>query len=132
MVGLFPHIQERAQLELESVIGTERLPCVRDRKRLPYIEGLLKELYRWKPIGPLCKSITIASESAQWFTMHCNAGMPHSVMQEEEYMGYKIPKGATVVANTWYATFANSLFSHTSADRYQGNPTRPPIISKSP
>jgi len=27
-------------------------------------------------------------------------GMPHAVMEEDFYKGYRIPKGATVLANT--------------------------------
>lgn len=28
-------------------------------------------------------------------------GVPHSVLQDDMYMGYRIPKGASVVANAW-------------------------------
>lgn len=28
-------------------------------------------------------------------------GVPHAVIRDDEYMGYKIPKGSTVVYNVW-------------------------------
>ena len=30
-------------------------------------------------------------------------GLPHKVKEEDYYRGYRIPTGATVLANTWYA-----------------------------
>jgi cytochrome P450 len=50
---LFPQVQRRAQVELDAVIGRDRLPTFDDRPRLPYIEALCKELMRWKMVTPL-------------------------------------------------------------------------------
>ena len=50
---LFPHVQRRAQAELDLVIGRDRLPTFDDRPRLPYIEALCKELLRWQMVTPL-------------------------------------------------------------------------------
>jgi hypothetical protein len=36
-----PHIQKRAQEELDTVIGHGRLPTMDDRSRLPYMNALL-------------------------------------------------------------------------------------------
>lgn len=41
---LYPDVQRRAQTELDSVVGTDRLPCLEDREKLPYINALVKEL----------------------------------------------------------------------------------------
>ena len=53
---LFPDIQKRAQAEVDSVLGTGRLPTLRDRENLPYIDAVVKELLRWRPIFPLGQS----------------------------------------------------------------------------
>lgn len=29
-------------------------------------------------------------------------GVPHSVIRDDEYMGYKIPKDAEIIMNVWY------------------------------
>ena len=44
-----PSVAAKAQREIDSVIGSdpERVPTLEDRKNLPYLECVLKELYRW-------------------------------------------------------------------------------------
>ncbi|TFK46384.1 cytochrome P450, partial [Heliocybe sulcata] len=87
-MALYPDIQTRAHEEVISVIGRgpgedciSRLPSPRDRARLPYVEALIKEVLRWGNTAPV--------------------GLPHSLVQDNEYMGYYIPKGTTVIANIW-------------------------------
>ena len=55
-MGLFPAVQQRAQAELDRVLGGARLPALADRPALPYISALILELYRWAPIAPLSTS----------------------------------------------------------------------------
>jgi len=50
---LYPDIQKKAQDELDSVTGRERLPTFEDRPRLPFIDAVCKETLRWSPITPL-------------------------------------------------------------------------------
>lgn len=50
---LYPDVQRKAQMELDSVVGTDRLPCLEDRDKLPYINALVKELLRWNTVGIL-------------------------------------------------------------------------------
>lgn len=76
----FPEIQEKAQAEIDVVIGTERLPNLQDQDQLPYIEALIKECHRFNPIVPL---------------------IPHSNETDDIYRGFKIPKGAWIMANSW-------------------------------
>ena len=45
--------QERAQAEIDAVIGTDRLPTYEDRPKLPYVEALVWEVLRWHVVGPL-------------------------------------------------------------------------------
>lgn len=78
---LFPSAQEQAQVELDRVCGDARLPSTDDIDHLPYIRACVKEALRWMPTAIL--------------------GVPHRVMQDDEYMGYRIPGGASVVCNVW-------------------------------
>ncbi|KZT24101.1 cytochrome P450 [Neolentinus lepideus HHB14362 ss-1] len=87
-MALYPEIQKRAQEELDAVIGRKpgencicRLPSPGDRGKLPYVEALIKEILRWGNTAPV--------------------GLPHSLVVDDEYMGYDIPKGTTVIANIW-------------------------------
>jgi cytochrome P450 len=50
---LFPDVQQKAQAEIDEVIGSHRLPSLKDREKLPYIVALVKEVHRWRPIGPM-------------------------------------------------------------------------------
>jgi hypothetical protein len=42
----FPHVQARAQEELDSIVGDERSPQLDDIERLPYIQAVIKEVRR--------------------------------------------------------------------------------------
>jgi cytochrome P450 len=54
-MALHPDIQATAQAELDAVVGNQRLPGYEDRERLPYIDALSKEVFRFHPIGPMGK-----------------------------------------------------------------------------
>ena len=78
---LFPDVQRKAQEELMAVVGPDRLPEYTDQDSLPYVCAVIKECIRWRSVAPL--------------------GLPHYVMQDDEYRGYFIPKGSSVVYNIW-------------------------------
>ncbi|KAI0659943.1 cytochrome P450 [Cubamyces menziesii] len=78
---LYPEVQKRAQEELDAVVGPDRLPHFDDRASLPYVTAIVKEALRWHNVAPL--------------------GLPHSCTADDEYRGWHIPKGATVMANVW-------------------------------
>lgn len=50
---LHPEVQERAQAELDRVVGSSRLPNFSDRSELPFVENVLMEVLRWNPVAPL-------------------------------------------------------------------------------
>ena len=66
----FPEVQEKAFREIDTVVGRDRTPCWEDMDRLPYINMIVKEGHRWRPILPLCfphalgegKSISVVTE----------------------------------------------------------------------
>lgn len=78
---LYPDAQRRAQAELDRVVGPDRLPDIDDMENLPFIRACTKETLRWMPTAVL--------------------GLPHAVIQDDEYNGYNIPKGAGVLWNVW-------------------------------
>lgn len=77
---LFPETQKRAQEELDRVCG-HRLPDLNDAPNLPYIRACVKEVLRWMPSAFL--------------------GIPHASTEDDQYLGYKIPKGAIIIPNAW-------------------------------
>lgn len=48
-----PESQKKAQAEIDAVIGNGRLPRFEDRLNLPYVDALVKEIYRCFVVGPL-------------------------------------------------------------------------------
>ncbi|KDR69688.1 hypothetical protein GALMADRAFT_215050 [Galerina marginata CBS 339.88] len=89
-----PVIQARAQAELDTVVGHARLPDFSDRENLPYIQCIISETFRWGVTTPVGKCSVISH------------GVPHRVTEDDEYNGYFIPKGTTIVANAWFASRA--------------------------
>ena len=41
-ISAFPQMQARAQMELDSVVGRDRLPSHEDEKNLPYVRAIIK------------------------------------------------------------------------------------------
>lgn len=83
-----PEVQRKAQEEIDRVIGTDRLPEYEDRKSLPYVEAIYREVVRWRPVSPL--------------------GIPHAATIDDVYKGYFIPKGG------WFFGFQNCIQSKPS------------------
>ncbi|KAI0253728.1 cytochrome P450 [Lactifluus subvellereus] len=85
---LYPEVKKRAQAELDSVVGRDRLPTFGDRPHLPYIDAMCKELMRWQLVTPMdAKSMV--------------QGIPHALAEDDVYRGFFIPKGSIIVANAW-------------------------------
>jgi cytochrome P450 len=49
----YPEVQAKAQAEIDSVVGQDRLPEFSDRLDLPYVNALVLEVLRWQPVGPV-------------------------------------------------------------------------------
>ena len=52
-MALFPNVQQKIQAEIDSVVGTQRLPTIADRANLPYVCAAIKEALRWHPMTPM-------------------------------------------------------------------------------
>jgi cytochrome P450 len=48
-----PDTQKKAQVAIDLVVGTERLPDFSDENSIPYIDALVVEVLRWRPALPL-------------------------------------------------------------------------------
>ena len=77
----FPDVQDKIQRELDQVIGRDRMPGLKDRKNLPYLEATMAETLRITSIAPLA--------------------VPHKATVDTTIQGYHIPKGTTLVLNLW-------------------------------
>ncbi|KAK0189927.1 cytochrome P450 [Armillaria mellea] len=78
---LYPDVQKKGQAAIDAVIGSGRLPDFKDCACIPYLQAIFNEVLRWAPALPL--------------------GVPRRCTEDNEYNGYHIPRGATVVCNSW-------------------------------
>lgn len=102
---VYPDVQRKAQAEIDRVIGPSRLPTMDDIDQLPYVRCCMKETLRWMPTTIL-------------------GAVPHAVTQDDEYLGYVIPKNAGVLHNVWgIHTDPNRHPTprRFNPDRYKGN-----------
>lgn len=56
---LHPEAQKRAQNEIDSIVGRDRLPTFQDYEQLPYVRALVKETMRWRGVAPLSTFETV-------------------------------------------------------------------------
>ena len=50
---LYPEVQKKAQVELDSVVGQGRLPVYEDSEKLPYVRAIVQEAHRLKTLVPM-------------------------------------------------------------------------------
>jgi cytochrome P450 len=53
MASLYPEAVKKAQVEIDSVVGRERIPSLDDRLALPYTDALVQEVMRMYPPAPV-------------------------------------------------------------------------------
>ncbi|KAH9476206.1 Cytochrome P450 monooxygenase 98 [Psilocybe cubensis] len=74
-----PEVQEKAQKELDDVVGRERLPHFNDRRLLPYTSAVVKETLRGEFI--------IYIEVGILWHLSPLEGLPHMVTHDDEFNG---------------------------------------------
>ena len=57
MMVVNPAAQEKAQAQIDAVVGQGRLPTIDDRPLLPFVDAIFREVLRYNPVAPLCKRI---------------------------------------------------------------------------
>ncbi|OSX65938.1 hypothetical protein POSPLADRAFT_1177392 [Postia placenta MAD-698-R-SB12] len=82
---LHPEVLRKAQAEIDRVVGGTRLPNVEDRASLPYVDCIIKEVYRWNCPAP--------------------SGKYRDVLR-----GHNIARGTVIVANLWAMTQDSTLY----------------------
>ncbi|BFZ07130.1 hypothetical protein BsWGS_10169 [Bradybaena similaris] len=75
----YPEIQEKLYQEIKHVVGTDRLPNMQDRSKLPYLNAAILETLRLASIVPL--------------------SLLHATSEDVTFRGYEIPKGTHIIPN---------------------------------
>ncbi|KAF8682651.1 cytochrome P450 [Rhizoctonia solani] len=75
-MAMYPEVQTKAQAEVDSILCGNRFPEIEDQQSMPYVEAVIKEALRWRSVLPL--------------------GVSHACIEDDDYKGYRIPKGAAM------------------------------------
>ena len=76
-----PQVLQKAQNEIDIVIGKDRFLDESDIINLPYLRCIINETQRIKPAGPLL--------------------LPHESSEDCTIGGYKVPRGTMLLVNQW-------------------------------
>jgi cytochrome P450 len=76
-----PHVLKKAQAEIDSIVGHDRLIQESDLPQLPYLRCIINETLRMYPAGPLL--------------------VPHESSEACTVGGYRIPGGTMLLVNMW-------------------------------
>ena len=85
--------------ELDLIVGRFRPPIFADAPNLPYIQAMVKESLRWRPVGSVAQ-----------------LGIPHSTTEDDWYEGMFIPKGTICITNLWQCNHDTALYGDDAAD----------------
>ncbi|KAI0717422.1 cytochrome P450 [Cerioporus squamosus] len=83
-----PEIMHKAQKEIDTVIGTSRLPTLSDRPNLPYVDAVLSTF---------------------------GSGLPRRITEDNVYKGMFIPKGTLVFGNNYNMVRDPAIFPNPDA-----------------
>ncbi|XP_067657807.1 cytochrome P450 2U1-like [Haliotis asinina] len=72
-----PDVQEKCFQEIKGNIGQSRLPSMKDKVSVPYVEATIMEVLRLSDIAP--------------------SSLPHTVPYGVQFRGYTFPKGVPVI-----------------------------------
>ncbi|CCO35967.1 O-methylsterigmatocystin oxidoreductase Short=OMST oxidoreductase [Rhizoctonia solani AG-1 IB] len=100
---------EKAQRELDMVPGSGVMPTIGDRDRLPYINNIVLEVLRWRPVLP--------------------TAIPHVCYEDDVYRGYNFVKGDIIFGNVWAMSRDKSIYTDPDEfdpDRFL-DPNVPPL-----
>ena len=75
----FPEVQKKCFEEIQRNVGCDRMICLEDKTKLPYVEATLMEVLRHADIGPL--------------------SLVRTVPRDTEFKGYTIPTGSLIIPN---------------------------------
>ncbi|XP_060064388.1 cytochrome P450 2B5-like [Ylistrum balloti] len=93
-------IQDKLRQEIETVVGTSRLPSLDDKPAMPYYEAFIMEVLRMGNIAPL--------------------SVGHGARTDIRFRGMVIPKGSVIIPNLDSVMSDPTLFE----DPLQFNPER--------
>ncbi|KAH7673141.1 CBN-CYP-14A1 protein, partial [Aphelenchoides avenae] len=85
----WPHIQRKAQAEIDSVVGRDRFPTMADRMEMPYMNALLAEIQRYEVVV---------------------ATVPHLCTETQSVGGQNVPANTLIYVNFYNVLSRDPVF----------------------
>ncbi|KAK6151237.1 hypothetical protein DH2020_016169 [Rehmannia glutinosa] len=76
-----PEKLQKAKIEIDNLVGNDRLVNESDLTKLPYLQNIMSETFRLFPAAPLL--------------------LPHEATSDCTLSGYDIPRGTILIVNAW-------------------------------
>ncbi|KAI4530329.1 hypothetical protein MG293_019221 [Ovis ammon polii] len=73
----YPEVEEKLHEEIDRVIGPSRIPAIKDRLDMPYLDAVVHEIQRFIDLIP--------------------SNLLHEATQDTVFRGYVIPKGTLII-----------------------------------
>uniref|UniRef100_A0A8D1HDA8 Cytochrome P450 2E1 n=2 Tax=Sus scrofa TaxID=9823 RepID=A0A8D1HDA8_PIG len=73
----YPEVEEKLHEEIDRVIGPNRIPAIKDRLDMPYLDAVVHEIQRFIDLIP--------------------SNLPHEATRDTVFRDYIIPKGTVVI-----------------------------------
>ncbi|KAM6327207.1 cytochrome P450 2J2-like [Podargus strigoides] len=89
-MAVYPHIQEKVQLKIDTVMGQSRQPAMADKENMSYTSAVLSEVLRMGNIVPL--------------------GVPRMSTNDTTLAGFHLPKGTTLMTSLTSIMFDNNVW----------------------
>uniref|UniRef100_A0A1D5QML3 Cytochrome P450 2E1 n=4 Tax=Macaca TaxID=9539 RepID=A0A1D5QML3_MACMU len=86
----YPEIEEKLHEEIDRVIGPSRIPAIKDRQEMPYMDAVVHEIQRFITLVP--------------------SNLPHEATRDTIFRGYIIPKGTVIVPTLDSVLYDNQEF----------------------
>ncbi|ELT96496.1 hypothetical protein CAPTEDRAFT_143120, partial [Capitella teleta] len=82
VISKHPNVQAKLQEEVDTIVGSERIVSLTDKRDMPYTQATLLELLRYSSVAPL--------------------GAPHMPLEDTVIQGKTIPAGFSVLINYYH------------------------------
>jgi cytochrome P450 len=86
----YPAFKKKIQNKVDVVLPRDKTPSMSDKENLPYVEATILEALRFGSVVPL--------------------SVPHAVLHDTVFQGFKIPADATILPNIYSVHFDPDIF----------------------
>ncbi|KAK6064903.1 cytochrome P450 2D18 [Seiridium cupressi] len=124
-----PHVQKKAQTQIDKVCSSDKIPQFTDFDKIPYVNQVVKEGMRWRPSWTE-RSQDFRTEfvKVRYLSEALLVRIRLMVLLDDWYEGMLIPKDSTLFVPVWALHHSESVYRDHETfnpDRYDEHPSEP-------